>query len=89
VVSAVAIKGEDAEAIEFEILSTCQLVGKPLMDIKFPRQALIAAIVRDGTVIIPGGMDVIQPGDHIIIFTKREAVHQVEKALLVKMELFS
>ena len=84
VVSAVAIKGEDAEAIEFETHSESQVVGKPLKDIRFPRQALIAAIVRDGTVTIPGGLDVIQARDHIIIFTKSEAVPKVEKALSVK-----
>jgi trk system potassium uptake protein TrkA len=58
------------------------------MDVKFPRQALIAAIVRDGEVIIPSGRTVIQPKDHIIVFTRREAVSKVEKAMTVKMEFF-
>ena len=88
VVSVAALKGDDAEAIEFEALQTSDIVNKPLKDIKFPRQALIAAIVRDHEVIIPGGFTVIKPQDRIIIFTHREAIPQVEKALTVKLEFF-
>ena len=88
VVSAAALKGEDAEVIEFEALRTSDIVGRPLKEIKFPRQALIAAIVRDGLVIIPGGTTVIRPEDRIIIITRREAISKVEKALTVKLEFF-
>ena len=89
VASVTAIQGEDAEAIEFEALETSEIVGKPLKDIKFPRQALIAAIVRQNDVIIPTGQSVIEPQDHIIIITHRAAVPHVEKALMVKLEFFS
>ncbi|MBU2549146.1 MAG: Trk system potassium transporter TrkA, partial [Proteobacteria bacterium] len=62
VVSAAALKGEDAEAIEFVALKTSDIVGRPLHAIKFPKQALIAAIVRNGEVVIPSGESVIEPG---------------------------
>jgi len=88
VVSVAALKGDDAEVIEFEALQTSEIVNHPLQDIKFPRQALIAAIVRQGQVIIPRGQTVIKPEDHIIIFTRREAIPRVEKALTVKLEYF-
>jgi trk system potassium uptake protein TrkA len=88
VVSAAALKGEDAEALEFEALQTSDVVGRPLSEIKFPRHALIAAIVRDGEVIIPQGSTVIEPKDRIIVFTHHDAVSQVEKALTVKLEYF-
>lgn len=88
VVSAAALKGEDAEAIEFVALQTSDIVNRPLQDIKFPRQALIAAIVREDRVIIPSGQTVILPEDRIIIFTRREAIPKVEKALMVKLEFF-
>ena len=44
--------------------------------------------VREGRVIIPRGQTVIHPEDHIIIFTRREAIPKVEKALMVKLEYF-
>lgn len=88
VVSVSALKGEDAEAIEFEALQTSEIVGRPLAEIKFPKQALIAAIVRNGDIIIPQGSTVIEPQDRIIVFTRREAIPKVEKALTVKLEFF-
>ena len=69
-------------------LQTSDIVNQPLQDIKFPRQALIAAIVREDRVIIPSGQTVILPEDRIIIFTRREAIPKVEKALMVKLEFF-
>lgn len=88
VVSVAALKGEDAEVIEFEALQTSEIVGCPLAKMKFPKQALIAAIVRNGEVIIPKGDTVIEPRDRIVIFARREAISKVEKALTVKLEFF-
>ena len=88
VVSAAALKGEDAEVIEFEALKTSDIVGRPLSAIKFPRQALITAIVRQGKVIIPRGDTIINPEDRIIVFARHEAISKVEKALTVKLEFF-
>ena len=88
VVSAAALKGEDAEVIEFEALPTSDIVGRRLAKANIPKQALIAAIVRGVNVIIPTGDTVIDPGDRVIIITRREAIHRVEKALTVKLEYF-
>lgn len=88
VVSVAALKGEDAEAIEFVAMESSDIVGKTLEKIKFPRQALIAAIVRDGHALIPGGQTRIEPGDRIIIFARKEAIAKVEKAVMVKLEYF-
>ena len=30
---------------------------------------LLAAIVREGRIIIPGGMTTIEPGDHVLVVT--------------------
>ena len=88
VMSVAALKGEEAEVIEFEALQTSEIVGRPLSEMKFPRQALIAAIVRKELVIIPRGDTVIKPEDRIIIMAHREAISKVEKALTVKLEFF-
>ena len=33
------------------------------------RGAGVAAIVREGRIIIPGGMTTIEPGDHVLVVT--------------------
>ncbi len=88
VLSAMALKGEEAEALEAVALETSDIVGKPLREIPFPKGALVLAIIRGDEVIIPTGDSVIVPQDRTIIFSTRQAVPQVEKALMVKLEYF-
>jgi trk system potassium uptake protein TrkA len=86
VLSVASFHEESAEAIEILALDTSDLVNKPLRDIKFPRGAIIGAVVRDTEIIIPTGDTIILPGDRVIIFTLTSAIPSVEKTLMVKME---
>lgn len=88
VLSAMALKGEEAEALEAVALETSDIVGKPLEQIPFPKGALVVAIIRGDEVIIPTGDSVILPQDRIIIFSTLQSIPQVEKALMVKLEYF-
>ncbi|MGL5514104.1 MAG: TrkA C-terminal domain-containing protein, partial [Sporomusa sp.] len=62
-------EGAKAEAIELDISPTCRLAQKRLRDVKFPRPALVGAIVRDGNTLVPNGDSLVQAGDRIILFT--------------------
>lgn len=88
VLSAMVLKGEEAEVLEAVALETSDVVGKPLRQISFPRGALVVAIIRADDVIIPTGDSTILPQDRIIIFSTRKGIPQVEKALMVKLEYF-
>ncbi len=88
VLSAISIKGEQAEVIEAVALETSDIVEKPLRDISFPKGAMVAGIIREKTIIIPTGESVIQPNDRIIIFARKEAISKIEKILSVKLEYF-
>jgi trk system potassium uptake protein TrkA len=88
VLSAISLKGEQAEVMEAVALETSDIVGKPLKDISFPKGALVAGIVRKDRIIIPSGDSIIEPGDRTIIFARREAIPKVEKILAVKLEYF-
>ena len=70
VLSAISIKGEQAEIMEAVALETSDIVGKPLKDITFPKGALVASIIRNDQIIIPSGESIIKPEDRIIIFAK-------------------
>ena len=88
VLSAVALKGEQAEAIEAVALETSDIVGKPLKKISFPKGAIVAGIIRGDDIIIPTGDSVIEPNDRTIIFANRKAIPGIEKILAVKLEYF-
>ncbi len=88
VLSAISLKGEQAEVMEAVALEPSEIVGKPLKKIAFPKGALMAGVLRNNQVIIPTGDTVVQPDDRIIIFSQKQAVPKVEKILSVKLEYF-
>jgi len=88
VLSVATLKEEDAEVIETVALETSDIVNRPIKTLKFPKGALIGAVVRGGDVIIPGGDDVILPDDRVVIFALQSAIPKVEKTLMVKLEYF-
>lgn len=88
VLSAKAIKYEQAEVMEAVALETSDIVGKPIKKISFPKGALVISIIRNDNIIIPTGESVIEPNDRIIIFAIRQAILKIEKILAVKLEYF-
>lgn len=58
------------DALEFAITADSKFTGIKLMDMKFKKNVLIAAIARQGKMIVPGGQDEFKPGDSIVVITK-------------------
>ena len=74
-VTASTILGEgEAEVIEFNVGDHCPCLGKPLGELgdAFPRNAIIATIIRGDNVFVPGGMDCIKRGDSVVLIAKAE-----------------
>jgi trk system potassium uptake protein TrkA len=88
VLSAISIKGEQAELIEAVALETSDIVSTPLRSLSFPKGAMVAGIIHKENIIIPTGDSVIEPDDRVIIFSRREAIPKIEKILAVKLEYF-
>lgn len=88
IISVTPLKGEYAEAIEAEALDTSDIVNIPLSKVKFPKGAIVGAIVRGEQIIIPRGDSIIKPKDRLIIFALQQVVPKLEKLLTVKLEYF-
>ncbi len=88
VISAVAIKGEEAEVLECYAEENSQLTGKKIMDVKFPKGVLILCFQRGDKVVVPRGETIIEPGDRLVILSTRNNISQVETALSLKAEFF-
>ena len=67
------------EILDMEARPGSDLVRKPLKDLKFPKNALIAAIMRDDVMQIPTGDTIIQPGERVVVYALEEAIPRVEK----------
>jgi len=88
IISVAPLKGEHAEAIEAEALDTSDIVNVPLSQVKFPKGALVGAIVRGEEIIIPRGDSIIKPKDRLIILALQKVVPKLEKLLTVKLDFF-
>lgn len=84
VISTVTIRGKAAEVLEAEALAGSAIVGIPLRDLQFPKEALFLCIFRGDEVIIPSGRSVIEPEDRVLILAKGAVVPLVEQALMAR-----
>lgn len=57
------------EALEFNVSQEFKGANVPLKDLSFKPHILIAGIIRNRKAIIPTGMDVILPGDRVVVLT--------------------
>ena len=86
VLSAISIRGQQAEVIEAEAMASSGIIRKPLKSISFPKGVLVAGIVHDGQVTIPTGSSVIYPGDRVVIFAGKQSISKIERMLAVELE---
>lgn len=79
VVSMAVLDQSDSEVIEFVLPPDRPILNKPLKQLTMPKGFVIGAIVRGDGVIVPGGDDHLEAGDHVVIFTLPDAILHVEK----------
>ena len=69
---------ERIELVEIDIKAETRNTGKPLAQLPIPRNALVAAVVRHDELFVPGGADVLLPGDRVYLIGRPEAVVDAE-----------
>ena len=60
---------DQVEALEFNAKKQARIYDKPLKELKLKDNCLIACIIRENEIIIPGGSDCIKLGDNVIVVT--------------------
>lgn len=73
--------GDKAEALEFWIREKSPVVGVPLQKMNLKPNILLACINRRNNVIIPGGQDMIQMGDTVVVVTTNTGLHDIRDIL--------
>ena len=76
------IVDDRAEAIELLATPDFRALSTPIRNIPFASDLLIAGIMRDDVLIIPGGDDTIEPDDHVIVVTTRPLTDELNDLLL-------
>jgi trk system potassium uptake protein TrkA len=54
---------------EIELPAEAPVAGKALRELELPQDSLVAAIIREGQVIVPAGDSRLQAADHLILIT--------------------
>jgi trk system potassium uptake protein TrkA len=80
--SVVTFKDTDAEAIELEVGNNSPAVGKTLVDLGMPRDAVIGGVLRDGETFVPTGLSTIKSGDRVILFSMPDSITAVEQLFI-------
>jgi len=79
VVSVTTLEGTDVEAIELIPQLDSKVTKKPIKDCNFPDGTIIGAQMHVNEITIPTGESVIVPGDKVVVFTRADAIPEVEK----------
>lgn len=66
------------ELVQVELTEESRFLHRPLSSIPLPRDTLVAAIVRQGELFVPGGADVLQPEDRIYILGRPTDIPDAE-----------
>lgn len=78
IVAVATLLGSDAEVMEILVSDKAKFLGLPLKSMKFPRDAVLGAVVRKRRVIIPSGETTLEEGDNLVVFFAKDAISKVE-----------
>lgn len=71
----------EAQVLEYKITEKSKIRDKPLKKVKFPKNTLVGAVVRNDKVLIPRGDFRIKLDDELILFMRTDAYQRLEKLL--------
>lgn len=77
-VSISLLEGAKAQAMEVIVSDDTIIRNKKLKDVKFPKDCIVGAVVRDGKVFIPDGETILVDGDRAVVFALATAINKVE-----------
>jgi trk system potassium uptake protein TrkA len=67
----------DYSLVEEKIPSGARAIGVPIKDMKLPDNCIIAAIIRNGKVILPRGLTTLEVDDEVLAITDSEGAEQL------------
>jgi trk system potassium uptake protein TrkA len=68
-----------AEVIELRVVEGARVAEQALKRVRFPKNTLIAAVIRDDQVIVPRGDDAVRVGDTVIAFARSDSINALLK----------
>ena len=73
------LEGGEASVREFLIKNKSKNIGTPIVKLGIPDKTLIAMVNRDGEALFPDYEFILSEGDHVLVFTLKGKLPEVEK----------
>lgn len=80
------IANNSLEVVQLELGDQHRMLHKPLAKLTLPKQVLVGAVVRDRQLFVPGGADVLLPGDRVYLLGLPEQMTEAEDLFTRKKE---
>lgn len=77
-----SLEGDKATLAEVKLASTSPVIGKQIMDLGFPRDSSVVAVMRDEHVVVPRGDTVLNEGDEVMVLVTSESEDRVRSLLV-------
>ena len=82
VVELAKLNNMDAEIVEFNVSENSKVLNKKIVNLNFPREAIIGGVIRNEEGLIVLGDFEIQLGDRVLVCSSPEALNKVESLFL-------
>jgi trk system potassium uptake protein TrkA len=76
------LEGGDASLIEVTLAGDSPAVDARIVDLNFPREASVVAVVRGGHVVVPRGDTVLAAGDEVMVLVTGDSEALVTTSLV-------
>lgn len=73
------LTGSDAEVLEFVVKADSPATRVPILELEFPREAIIGGIIRADKAMIAVGNARIEAGDRVVVFTLPSVVQKISR----------
>ncbi len=82
IVELAKLNNMDAEIVEFNVSENSKVLNKKIVNLNFPREAIIGGVIRNDEGLIVLGDFEIQLGDRVLVCSSPEALNKVESLFL-------
>lgn len=77
VISSESLGFTGAEIMQLRVAPGCEWAGRSLEELDFPRDAVVAAVLKQGRVVTPRGATTLATGDEVVVFALQGAQEKV------------
>jgi trk system potassium uptake protein len=80
-VQLLTLRQGQANLVELTLPEDTPLAGRPVRDVKLPKDAALVVILRGGRVIVPQPDDPLEPGDELLFVASANVEDEIRRAL--------